>query len=98
MRGHTVPLQPTTRVAVRGVQAGSSPVCEPWRALCGMSSLPYTALSGVEIAAAGSKLASAQASTSVSSNGPMGVGGEGGSSSVWSSSKEQQLLTPRSAG
>lgn len=39
-----------------------------------MSSLPYTALSGVEIATAGSKLASAQASTSVSSNGPMGVG------------------------
>lgn len=39
-----------------------------------MSSLPYTAMAGMDIAATGSKLALAHESTSVSSNGPMGVG------------------------
>lgn len=59
-----------------GVLAGSGPECELWRGLCGVSSLPYTALAGVDIAAAaaGSKLALEQESTSVSSDGPMGVG------------------------
>lgn len=59
---------------MHGVQAGSRPVCELWRGLCGVSSLPYTASAGVDIAAAGSKLALAQESTSVSSDGPMRVG------------------------
>lgn len=59
---------------MRGVLAGTIPVCELWRGLYGVSSLPYTALAGVDVAAAGTKLALAQESTSVSSNGPMGVG------------------------
>ncbi len=57
-----------------GVLAGSDPVCELWRGLCGASSLPYTALAGMDIAAAGSKLALARESTSVSSNGANGSG------------------------
>lgn len=62
------------QAVVREVQAGSNPVCKLWSGLCEVSSLPYTALAGVDIAAAGSKLALAQESTSVSSNGPMRVG------------------------
>lgn len=41
--------------------------------LCGVSSLPCTAFAGMNIAATESNLASAEESTSVSSNGPMGV-------------------------
>lgn len=76
MRGDSaVPLQPTTSGScVCGLQGGSSPVCELWRGLCGVSSLPFTAMAGMDIAATGIKLALAHESTSVSSNGPMGVG------------------------
>lgn len=70
---NVVPLQPTTS-RVCGLQAGSRPVCELWRGLCGASSLPDTAMAGMSIAATGSKLTLVQESTSVSSNGPMGVG------------------------
>lgn len=69
MSGHSL-LQACT---VCYLQAGSTPVCEQWTGLCGVSYLPCTALAGMNIAATGSNLASAEESKSVSSNGPMGV-------------------------
>lgn len=34
---------PLLQVVVRGVQAESSTVCELWRGLCGVTSLPFAA-------------------------------------------------------
>lgn len=64
----------TLTTAARSVHVRSNLLCKLWRGQCGVGSLPYTASAGFDIAAAGVKLALAQDSTSVSSDGPMRVG------------------------